>query len=221
MAKKNTDMPDNEMSIGSNESDKAYDKLKGSQEGSAKAKRVLSSAGYAKGGKVHSDEKEDKKLIKKELGKAKIEVKKHGGKVAGRKPAARADKFARGGSAPRGKHTAVNINLAASQADKADSFKKGAMAGAQMAAQKLGAGRPGAGAPMQARPPMPPPGAAGPMGPAGAPPAGGVPPTMQKRGGRTYAKGGAVKDWTKGAGAGGGEGRLAKAKTYGAKVSKK
>lgn len=211
------------------ESDKAYDKLKSKQENSVKAKSVLRGAGYARGGgvsperKKHPDEKEDKALIKKELGKAKIKPAKHGGKIDGGKPKVRADKYARGGSVPRG-HTKININMGASQADKKEAMQKGVQLGAQLAARKMGGGgmRPGAGAPMQARPPMPagPPPAPGGMPPgAGGPP--GVPPTMGAAcGGRQYAKGGKVKGvqhLTGGAGAGGGKGRLAKMASYGTK----
>ena len=208
------------------ECDKAYDELKAKQEGSAKAKNVLRGAGYARGGgvgrmKKHEDEAEDKKLIKKELKSAKIVAKKHGGPVEGKHAAKRADKYARGGSAPSGKHTHININLAASQADKEAAAKKGMMVGAQMAAQRMqGAPRPMGGAPMQARGPMP-----APQAPGGAP-GGGVPPTMQggmKRGGKAYAKGGKVGPVkVKGVphlegGSGGALGRLEKAKQYGTK----
>lgn len=217
------------------EKDKAYDKLKANQEASGKAKKVLASAGYARGGGVspkHKDEKQDKKLIKEMVGKAKIKVK-HGGHVEGKKAKERADKYKRGGSVPRG-HTKININMAASQADKAEAMKKGVALGAQMAASKMGGGgpRPMGGAPMQARGPapgaaMPPPGAAMPP-PGGMPPSGpqGLPPMGQKRGGRTYAKGGKVGPVrVKGVphldgSAAGGLGRLQKIKSYGTKPKK-
>lgn len=212
------------------EKDKAYDALKAKQEGSAKAKGVLRGAGYARGGgvspersKKHPDEAEDKKLIKHMVGKAKIKVK-QGGKVDGHKTKMRADKYARGGSVPKG-HTKININMGASQADKKEAMQKGVQLGAQLAASKMAGGaRPGAGAPMQARGPMPgaapmPPGAAGPGG-------GGVPPTMQKHGGRTFAKGGKVGPAKVAGvphltgGSGGGLGRLEKIKDYGTKGKK-
>lgn len=191
------------------ETDPAYDKLKANQEGSAKAKGVLRGAGYARGGGV-SPVKAHKK---------------HGGKVGGEKSKMRADKYARGGSVPKGRHagTKVNINMAASQEDKKAALQKGVQLGASMMAQKMAGGaRPGAGAPMQARGPMP---GGAPPTPGGAPMGGpgGVPPTMQARGGRTYAKGGKVGPVRmKGvphmdAGAGGGAGRREKIKQYGTK----
>jgi hypothetical protein len=64
-------------------------------------RRVLKQAGYAHGGAVHEDEAEDKALIKKELGKARIKVR-SGGKVDGKKPEHRPDRRARGGRADGG-----------------------------------------------------------------------------------------------------------------------
>lgn len=204
------------------DNDPAYDRLKSKQEGSEKARGVLRGAGYARGGGVgmkskHPDEKQDKKLIKKELGKAKIKLA-TGGKVDGEKSKSRPDKMSRGGSKPSG-HTRVNINVGAGESEKKAAMQQGMMLGAKLAAAKMsGAGgmpRPGMGAPVQGRP-MPSPGAGAPGGmPPGAPP-----PPMQARGGRTYAKGGKVKGvphLTGGAGAGGGAGRLAKIKSYGPK----
>lgn len=180
-----------------NDQDKAYDALKARQDASTKAKKMLAVGGYARGGGVSP-------------------MKKQGGKVEGKKSAGRADKFARGGSVPRG-HTKININMGASQADKQDAMKKGVALGAQLAARKMAAGmpRPGAGAAMQARGPMPAPGG---MPPGGAP-MGGPPPMMQKNGGRTYAKGGKVTPLKMEAGAGGGAGRREKIKKYGTKPS--
>lgn len=205
------------------ETDPGYDKVKSKQEHSEKAKNVLRGAGYARGGGVspkrHEDAKEDRALIKKELSHAKIKVK-HGGKIEGKKAHHRADKFARGGSAPKGHGTRVNINMGASQADKQDAMKKGVALGAQLAAHKMagamGGPRPGAGAPMQARGPMPGAPVPGP-GPGSMTPGG--PPPMANRGGR-FAKGGKIKGvahLTGGAGAGGAAGRLAKIKSYGGK----
>ena len=178
------------------ECDAAYDSLKSKQEGSAKAKGVLRAAGYARGGgvgtaKKHSDEKQDRALVKSMVDKAKIKVK-SGGKVDGHKAKGRADKYARGGSVPKGHHTKININVGAGQAEKQQAMQQGLQLGAKLAAAKMGgAPRPGAGASMQARPapggpaPM---GGGAPMPPAGG---GGVPPTMANRGGR-FAKGGKV-----------------------------
>ena len=212
MAKRDTDMGG--VTMGTEDlRDAAYDKLKAKQEHSEKAKNVLRGAGYARGGgvtPVKAVHKHEEKLHK---GQPKTKFK-HGGKVDGKKPTVRADKYARGGSAPRGHHTKIAINVGASQADKAEAMKKGLVMGASLAARKMGAG---AGAPMPGGPPMPPGGA-----PMGGPP--GVPPTMgQKRGGRTYAKGGKVGPVrVKGVphldgGAGGGLGRREKMKQYGTK----
>lgn len=208
------------------EKDKAYDSLRAKTERSEKAKGVLRGAGYARGGGVghakHPDEAEDKKLIKKELKSAKIQPKKHGGEVEGKKAAARPDKMARGGSKPSGHHTRVNINVGAGQQEKQQAMQQGIQIGAKLAAAKMaGAGpRPGAGAPMQARP-MP-------GGPGAPPPAGppGVPPTMAQRGGRMYNRGGSVgPKKVEGVphldgGAGGAKGRLEKIKQYGKKRNK-
>ena len=200
----------------SEDRDEGYEKAKAKSGHGGKVGKVLKSAGYARGG----DAEQDKKMIKKAIdehdaqlhGGKKTHLKlKHGGMIEGKKTEKRADKYARGGSVARGKHTTthVNVNLAASEADKKEAFQKGAMTGATMAAQKMGGPRPGAGAPMQARAPMPPP------APGGVPAGGGVPPTMQKRGGRTYAQGGKVPKME--FGAGGGKGRLEKIKKYGKK----
>jgi hypothetical protein len=190
-----------------------------------KAKAMLSNAGYrgrfAKGGHVkHEDEAEDKALLKKEIGKAKIKLKK-GGCAEGGKPRDRADKLARGGKTKgKGKDGHVTVNVINAH----------------------GGQKP----PMMMKPPglpMPPPGA----GPGGPPPpgmmpppgAGGPPPPGMHRGGRAKkAKGGRIDDerdekpgmpaghFARGGktkfpvpmedGAGGGLGRLAKAKEYGA-----
>lgn len=192
-----------------NDQDKAYDREKAKQVGSAKAKSVLRGAGYARGGGVSP-------------------VKKKMKKIEGEKPAMRADKYARGGSVPKGKHaghhTKININVGAGQAEKQAALQQGVKMGATMAAQKLGAGgpRPGAGAPPMARPMPPPPGAGAPPPGAGAPPPGGM--SMAACGGRQYKRGGAVgpkkvpgvTNISEG-GAAGAKGRLQKIKLYGTK----
>jgi hypothetical protein len=187
---------------------------------------------FAKGGAVHPDEAEDKKLIKKELAK-------HDMKAEGHKGKARLDKHARGGKVKHGgakHHTKINI----------------------MVAPKAGGDAPGA-APMAPpmAPPMPPKGPmmpppGGPMagGPPGAGPGGPPPPGMpgMKRGGGVKPKSGIsspenLKTWEgyaksntryergggvpvkrmtgpmKG-GAGGAEGRLDKQKAYGNRSKK-
>lgn len=218
------------------EKDSKYDALRSKTDKSEKAKKVLRGAGYARGGGVgrakHPDAKEDKKLIKKEMRSAKIVPKKHGGKVSGEKPKSRPDKYARGGSAPRGhdnghKGTKVNIMVGAGQAEKQQAMQTGMQLGAKMAAAKMqGAGgppRPMGGAPMQARPMPAPPGAGGAPGgnPGGMPQ--GVPPTMANRGGRMNRGGKVgpkkvpgVTNISEG-GAGGAKGRLEKIKKYGSK----
>lgn len=202
------------------EKDAKYDKLRSAKTKSEAAKKVLRGAGYARGGGVAREKHKDLKPAKKAAG----------GKIDGGKPAARPDKMARGGSKPSGHHTRVNINVGAGQQEKQQAMQQGMQIGAKLAAAKLagaggmpgagGAPRPMGGAPMQARPMGPPPGGA-PMPPAGG---GGVPPTMQARGGRTYAKGGKVGPAkVKGVvnigegGAGGAKGRLEKIKKYGSK----
>lgn len=199
------------------ETDKAYDRLKSKQERSEKAKGVLRGAGYARGGGVSPAKKAKVKMEDDDLPKKKV------GKVGGSKTSQRADKFARGGSIPKGHHTKININVGAGQAEKAAAMQQGVKMGATMAAQKLGAGgpRPGAGAPPMARPPMPPPGGAPPPRPM-MPPAGGAPmgpppggPPMANRGG-AFKRGGKVTNLTKGGG-GGARGRLEKIAKYGTK----
>ena len=138
---------------------------------------------YAKGGSVHSDEAEDRALIKKEV---KGSALKHEGKGV----KARGDKSVRRSRGGHVKHkgsgkTSVNVIVAPSGGGHPP------MAG-------VGGMPPGAGAPPPMMPPkppmMPPPGAgAPPMAGLGGPPPGG-PPGMPPRsdGGRAYKDGGAV-----------------------------
>lgn len=132
--------------------------------------------GYASGGAVHSDEAEDKALIKKEVKKTAL-------KMDGKHPKERADRRARGGRTKHKGSGKTNVNVIIAP-------HSGAPAGGPpMAPPGVGA------APMPPRPmPMPPPGAGGPPG--AMPPPGMAP---HKSGGRAYAKGGAVKSgpgWT-------------------------
>lgn len=170
--------------------------------------------GWASGGRLNNedDTAKDKRMIRKAVGqheghdhagKPRTDLKlKAGGEVAGAKPAARADKRARGGAMPEsamghgpskapkpqakgsGKgHVTVNIvEPAAAEGEKKQAAMQGLQAGAKLGAAQAARGMapPGAGGPPPGAPPprpmMPPPGA-------GAPPPGMMPPG-QKRGGR-------------------------------------
>lgn len=136
-----------------------YAKHSESAAGKARAKHLTKS--YKKGGHVHSDEPEDRKLFKKmfkeeEKGESKVEGKASGGRL---------DKFARGGKTKKPKgETNVNIVIAAPRKGDAPA----AMAG----------GLP------------PPPGGGLPPPPMGGPPPGpGMPP--MKRGGKVKMTAGA------------------------------
>lgn len=127
--------------------------------GKARAKHLTKA--YAKGGKVHSDVAEDRKLFKKmmaehERGEMKVEGKASGGRL---------DKFARGGKTKSGK-TNINIVIAPQGSPPAPE-------GARAAPVPIPVGGP---------PPMPPPGAGGPPMP---------PPGMMQRGGRAKMTAGA------------------------------
>lgn len=121
--------------------------------------------GYASGGAVHDDEREDKALVKKMVKPSAMKA--HGGAVKHR-----ADKRARGGRTNK-KGTNVTVVVAPQGGG----------------AHPMPVPVPGGAPPMPPRPPMAPPGAppmgAGPMG---------APNPIRRAGGRTYAKGGAVKD---------------------------
>jgi len=128
---------------------------------------------YARGGSVHSDEAEDRALIRKEV---KGSALKHDGKSA----KARGDKAVRRAKGGHVKHkgggkTSVNVIVA-------PGGQHPPMAG-------LGAPPVGGPPPMAAMPPKPPM-----MPPPGAPPMAGGPPGMPPRshGGRAYKDGGAV-----------------------------
>ena len=140
---------------------------------------------YARGGKTeheeHPDEAQDKKLIKKMVGKAKIKLRK-GGDVHGEEAPVRLDKkqrFARGGAAKHKgeKGTKVNVIVAGGGGGQPP---MGAIPPHPPMPPQAGAGAPPQ---MPPRPPMAPPGA-------GAPPPGG--PGPLKRGGRAYARGGKI-----------------------------
>lgn len=185
--------------------------------GRKKARGMLSKAGYAscgghfaRGGSVHSDEKQDEALIKREVKKSALKKLKDGGCADGGMAKPRADRLARGGKAKKHKGTTVNV-----------------IVGGQHAAPPMPVPKP-VPVPVPAGPAAapPPPGMAGPGGPP--PPMGlkrggrakcstggnsqrdekgGMPKGHFKRGGKTYP----ISD-----GAGGGAGRMEKAKAYGA-----
>lgn len=191
---------------------------------STRAKLAKMGYGKALGGHMkHPDEAEDKKLIKKEVSKARIKLR-DGGHAEGSEPKHRADRLARGGKPKhKGGHTTVNVVVAGQHP------KPVPVPVPKPVPVPVNAGPAGPGAP-------PPPGA-GPMPDPNAPPMG------LKRGGRAkrsdggsadlkmesqrdparnsppgqFAKGGRTKAAVKmDSGSGGGLGRLEKAKAYGA-----
>lgn len=180
---------------------------------------------FARGGGVHPDKAEDEKLIKRDVTKAvheheehdhpgkeptKIRVKR-GGEVKGTAPKHRLDHRARGGKTGEKEKGKVIINVhSGEQAAQQQGMQQGMKIGAAMGGAKPP--MPG-GAPQGAMPPhppmAPPPGAGGPpMGGAPGMPPGGMPPKPPgalKRGGKVKLD----------AGAGGGQGRIEKARQYG------
>lgn len=193
------------------------------------AQRILKQAGYsgkignyAKGGAVHKDEAEDKKLIKSMVKKKDLKERKaEGGFVHGGMPKKRLDKisrqtakgdantsqpyppgkekFAKGGKVKgKGGKTQVNVIIG----------HGGQPQGGQPMPGPGAMPPPGAGAPPPAMPPRP---ITPPMGAPMPPPgAGAPPPGMPMR-----ARGGKVPKME--FGGGGGEGRLEKIKLYGKK----
>lgn len=83
----------------------------GQMNGTERGRRMLRESGYASGGAVHSDEAEDKTLIRSMLGKARIKAK-SGGKIKGEAVADRPDRRARGGHVGKPGIGKVNIVIA-------------------------------------------------------------------------------------------------------------
>jgi hypothetical protein len=190
------------------------------------AERIMKQAGYsckpgnyARGGKVHADEAEDKKLIKKMVKKEDLKPKRaEGGFVHGGMPAKRLDKISRQTAKGGDKNTTQPYPPGKEHFAKGGKVKgKGktqvnVIIGSHGQPPAGGAPMPPAGGPPMMGPPPPPPPrppmAAPPVGAPGmAPPpgAGGMP--MRKRGGKVDME----------FGAGGGKGRLEKIKEYGKK----
>lgn len=158
--------------------------------------RMLRESGYAQGGAIHEDEAEDKKLIKQELGKARIKTRSKGGPIKGdraKEHPGRRSRRAEGGHVPHkdhGKPGIGKVNIVIAKDDKPDmpTPVAGMMAPHPMApapGPMPGGPPPGAmpgGLPPRPMggPPMPPPGA----GPGG-------PPMMRPQGARD---GGKVRD---------------------------
>lgn len=152
--------------------------------------RMLRESGYAHGGEIrHEDEAEDKKLIREELGKARIKAK-AGGRIKGEHAKERPDRRARGGHV-KGKPGIgkVNIVIAHGAGDKG---ADGPPAPMPVMAPRPPMAPPGP--PPGAMPPrpamsMPPPGGGAPM----AGPPGGMPPGPMMRP-QGIKSGGMVRD---------------------------
>lgn len=186
------------------------------------ARAMLTRSGYKQGGhvKAHSDEAEDKALIKSEMKKAKIKLR-DGGYAEGGVPKMRADRLARGGRPKhKGKgHTTVNV-VVGGQHPQAVPVPKpvpvpvpvGAGPGAGPVPMGPAANGPAmAGGPPGIPDQGPPPGLKrGGRAPknTGRDPIEGMPAGQFKKGGRTKAKYPAPMEY----GAGGGLGRIAKAR---------
>jgi hypothetical protein len=176
----------------------------------AKAHKMISRTGYARGGSVHSDAKEDGRMIERGVGEheshmhpGKAKTKLHlGDGVEGEKGRHHLAKRARGGSTGK-KHGSTKVNVIVAPQGGG------------------GGGPPGMASPIAARPPMPPPAAPPPgMAPPGMmpggpprPPMAGPPGGMMPPGaGMMRKRGGGIPEQ---AGGGSGLGRIEKARDYG------
>lgn len=179
------------------------------------AERIMKQAGYsckpgnyAKGGAVHSDEAEDKALIRKMVKKKDLKEKKaEGGFVHGGMPKKRLDKISR--QTAKG-----DANATQPYPPGKEKFAKGGHVKGKGKTQVnviVGHGQPAAPAPVPVPVPAAPPAAVAPRPPVAAP---GLPPAgMPMR-----AKGGKVPHMRYGAG--GGKGREEKIEEYGPKKKK-
>ncbi len=134
-----------------------------------RATTALRSSGYADGGGVHSDAKQDTALVKKLIGTARIKLK-GGGAVPGVEPMERPDRRARGGHV---KGRTVNV-IVVNGKSGGDKPPMPVPVHPPMAGPPPGPGPGG--------PPMPPPGAMPPR-PMGGPPPGMARPPGVRRGG--------------------------------------
>jgi hypothetical protein len=186
------------------------------------AERILKQAGYsckigsyAKGGAVHSDEKEDKALIKKMVKKKdlKPEKKAEGGFVHGGMPAKRLDKISRQTDKGGDKNTTQPFTTGKEKFAKGGKVKGKGKTQVNVIIGHGGQPTPPMGPPPMAAPPPPP--AAMPPRPM-VPPPGAMPPPgagVAPAGMPMRAKGGKVPKME--FGAGGGKGRLEKKALYG------
>lgn len=157
-----------------------------------RGRRMLHESGYANGGAIHEDEAEDKALIKRELGNARIKVRSKGGMIKGdgaKEHPGRRSRRASGGHVPHKDHGKpgigkVNIMIAKDDKPSMPTPVAGMMAPHPMAPPPgpMPGGPPPGAPPMGAMPPRP-------MGGPPMPPPG--PPMMRPQGVRM---GGAIRD---------------------------
>lgn len=143
----------------------------GSMNPTQRGARMLRESGYANGGAIHSDKAEDKKLIKSELGRARIKVR-SGGKIKGEAPKESPARRARGGHVGHKDKSGIGkVNIIIAHGGDKPPVPPMPMPHPPMAAGPP-PGAPMAGPPPGAMPPrpmMPPPGVGSPGMPPGAP----------------------------------------------------